>query len=151
MIQPLRYSDLPQEVNQITGKIIDCCYQVHRHLGPGLLENIYELCLIEELTNAGLQFQRQIEIPLSYRGKTIDAALRLDLLVEKCVIVELKSVEKLLPVHQAQLITYLKLANHPVGLLVNFNVNMIQQGIKRFVLSDHNLSDAFPRDSASPR
>jgi GxxExxY protein len=151
MNQPLRHDDLPQEVNQITGKVIECCYQVHRHLGPGLLENIYELCLIEELKNAQIQYQRQVDIPIIYRGKTIYTALRLDLLIEKHVVVELKAVEKLLPIHQAQLITYLKLAKYPVGLLVNFNVNMIQQGVKRVVLSARNSSDDFLRDSTSLR
>jgi len=151
MIQPLKYNDLPEEINLITGKIIECFYQVHRNLGPGLMENIYELCLIEEMISERLQHQRQVEIPVCYRGKTIDASLRLDLLVEKCVVVELKAVENILPIHQAQLITYLKLTGYPVGLLVNFNVNMIQQGIKRVVLSGPKLSDAFPRDSAFPR
>jgi len=151
MNQPLRHNDLSQEVNQITGKIIECCYQVHRRLGPGLLENIYELCLIEEFKNAQIQYQRQVDIPILYRGKAIDTALRLDLLIENHVVVELKAVEKLLPIHQAQLITHLKLAKYPVGLLVNFNVNMIQQGVKRVVLSAHNSSDDFLRDSASLR
>jgi GxxExxY protein len=115
------------------------------------LENIYELCLIEELKNAQIQYQRQVDIPILYRGKTIDAALRLDLLIEKHVVVELKAVEKLLPIHQAQLITYLKITKYPVGLLVNFNVNMIQQGIKRVVLSACNPSGDFLRDSATSR
>ena len=108
MTQPLRHQDLPYEMNQLSGKVVECCYQVHRTLGPGLLENIYELCLIEELNTAGLRYQRQLDIPVKYKGKTIEAGLRLDLLVENCVVVELKAVEKLLPIHQAQLITYLK-------------------------------------------
>lgn len=107
---------------------------VHRALGPGLIEPVYERCLCYELTQRGLQFKSQVAVPILYRGIQLDAALRLDLLVEDAVIVELKAVESLIPLCEAQLLTYLKLANKRLGLLINFNVTRLKDGIKRFAL-----------------
>jgi GxxExxY protein len=121
-------------VNEITAKIVDAAYQVHSNLGPGLLEAVYQKCMIIELTNSALHVQKEVNVPLLYKGQDIDAHLRIDLLVENNVIVEIKSVDHLLPVHEAQLLSYLKLYNKRVSLLINFNVPIIKRGIKRFVL-----------------
>jgi GxxExxY protein len=118
----------------LTEKIIGAAIEVHKALGPGLMENIYEECLCYELKLRGLSFQRQVEVPLFYKGKNLGCGYRLDLLVEETVILELKCVERILPVHQAQLLTYLKLMKKPVGLLINFNVPVLTQGIIRRVL-----------------
>lgn len=106
---------------------------VHRELGPGLLESVYEYCLAEELTNSGLRVETQKRLPVIYRGKELDKHFILDLLVEDEVIIELKCVEQLLPIHEVQLVTYLKLADKRLGLLINFNVTQITKGIKRKV------------------
>ena len=121
-------------VNEITAKIVDAAYQVHSNLGPGLLEAVYQKCMIIELANSALHVQKEVNVPLLYKGQDIDAHLRIDLLIENTVIVEIKSVDHLLPVHEAQLLSYLKLYNKRVGLLINFNVPIIKRGIKRFVL-----------------
>jgi len=118
-----------------TGEIIGAAIEVHRNLGPGLLESVYEACLCSELSERGVPFRRQVSLPVAYKGKRVDAGLRMDLLVNDCVVVELKSVEKLLPVHEAQLITYLKLTGKKIGLILNFNVRRMSDGIKRLVLS----------------
>ena len=107
---------------------------MHRALGPGLIEPVYERCLCHELNERGLKFKSQVAVPILYRGVQLDAALRLDLLVEDCVIVELKAVENLIPLCEAQLLTYLKLANKRLGLLINFNVRLLKDGIKRLAL-----------------
>ena len=112
-------------VNDIAYKIVGCAIEVHNHLGPGLLESVYEECLIEELTNAGLFPKRQIAVPISYKGKELANPLKLDLIINDLVIVEIKSVDVLLPVFKAQLLTYLKLAGKPKGLLINFNCENI--------------------------
>ena len=117
-----------------TGPIVGATIEVHRQLGPGLLESVYEECLCHELHLLGLAFERQVALPVSYKGLQLDCGGKIDLIVEREVIVELKSVEKLLPVHEAQLLTYLKLANKRVGLLINFNVPPLKQGIIRRVL-----------------
>ena len=119
---------------EVTKAILAAAIEVHKHLGPGLLESAYESCVARELARAGLRFQRQAELPVTYKGELIDAGFRLDLLVEDVVIVELKSVEKVLPVHEAQLMTYLKLSGKRVGLLINFNVNRLMDGVVRRVL-----------------
>jgi GxxExxY protein len=106
---------------------------VHRALGPGLLESAYETCLVHELTARGMRLERRKELPLQYKGIKLDATFRLDLVVENTVIVELKSVESLLPLHEAQLISYLRLAHLPVGLLINFNVPVLSSGVRRLV------------------
>lgn len=119
------------ELNYISGKIIGCAIKVHRTLGPGLLERTYEICLIHELKKEGLKIKSQVALPIKYDGIQLDAGYKLDVLVEDEVILELKSVEKLLAIHEAQLLTYLKLANKKLGLLINFNVQVLKNGIKR--------------------
>jgi len=121
------------ELNRVTDKIIGAAIEVHRQLGPGLLESTYEKCLIFELQRIGLVVESQVELPVTYKGMKIDAGYRIDLLVEKSVIVELKAVESILPVHEAQILTYLKLSGNKLGLLLNFNVKLMKDGIRRFV------------------
>jgi len=121
------------ELNQISQDVLDAAFRVHSALGPGLLESAYEHCLLYELGKRGIQARRQVELPIAYEGVKIDAGYRLDLLVEHKVIVEIKTVAHLLPIHEAQLLTYLKLSNIQLGLLLNFNVNSLKQGIKRMV------------------
>ena len=120
------------QTNGITGQIVDAAMKVHTALGPGLLENAYEACLAHELKKRGLEVERQKELPIQYDGQTIDAGYRLDLLVDNTVIVELKAVADIAPIHHAQIISYLKLGKKPVGLLINFNVQRLKDGIKRF-------------------
>lgn len=124
-------SPIGLEHEALTQRIIRCAIDVHRQLGPGLLESTYEACLQHELVQAGLRVDRQPELPVIYKGLRIDAGYRIDLLIENTVVVELKSVEKLLPIHDAQLITYLRLADKPVGLLLNFNTRVLKDGIIR--------------------
>lgn len=119
---------------QITEIIIGAAIEVHRTLGPGLLESAYQQCLCHELHLRGIEFQRQVDLPVKYKGVLIDCAYRIDLIVAGKVIVELKSVDKLHPVHEAQLLTYLKLTGIRVGLLINFNVPVLRNGIKRMAL-----------------
>ncbi len=119
------------ELNDLTEKIIGCAIKVHRVLGPGLLESAYEVCLLHELAKAGLITERQVKVPIVYEGLQLDADYFIDILVEDTVVLELKSVEHLLPIHEAQLITYLKLADKKLGLLINFNVTLLKNGIKR--------------------
>jgi len=114
--------------------IIGCAIAVHKQLGPGLLESAYETCLAYELTENGLQVHRQKPMPLTYREIELDCGYRLDLLVNEQVIVEVKAVDQLLPVHDAQLMTYMKLANCKLGLLINFNEKLLKHGIHRLVL-----------------
>lgn len=121
-------------LNSISGAIVDCSIRVHKELGPGLLENVYEVCLMKELVALGLGVKRQVILPVIYKGEKIDIDFKIDLLVEDDVIVELKSVETILPVHEAQLLTYLKLSEKKLGLLINFNVKLLKDGIRRFVL-----------------
>jgi GxxExxY protein len=108
--------------------------EVHRHLGPGLLESVYETCLCQELADQGVPFERQVVLPLTYKSRPIDAAYRIDLLVGRKVIVEIKVVEKLLPIHEAQVLTYMRLADIPLGLLLNFQNVVLRQGIRRLSL-----------------
>jgi len=121
------------DIDQISGAIVDASMKIHSALGPGLLENAYEACLIHLLRKNGFHVARQVDIPVTFDGLKIDAGYRLDLLVNDVVVVELKSVEKLLPIHQAQMITYLRLSGKKVGLLINFNVPHLKDGIKRMV------------------
>ena len=122
---------IPESTDVVAKAIVDAAFRVHTALGPGLLESVYETCLVHEIGRHGLQVQRQLLLPIQYDGIQIDAGLKLDLFVNACVVVELKSVEKLLPIHEAQLLTYLKLANCRLGLLINFNVPLIKNGIRR--------------------
>ena len=131
-----------QRENQITEAVIGCAIEVHRALGSGLLESAYEECICYELSRQNFSFRRQVSLPVIYKDVKLDCGYVLDLVVEESVIIELKAVEKLIPVHDAQLLTYLKL--YPCGLLINFNVPMLRQGIKRIV-------NQFNEPSASPR
>ena len=119
--------------NQLTSEIIGSAIEVHRNLGPGLLESTYEECLVFELQVRDLIVKRQHEIPVLYKGKKLEQNYRIDLLVNNQVIVELKSINKIEPIHDAQLLTYLKLANKKYGLLLNFNVPVMKQGIRRLL------------------
>ncbi len=122
-----------QRINRVTEEIIGCGIEVHRGLGPGLLESAYEECLCYELSHVGLTYQRQVDLPVIYKGIRLDCGYRMDLIVEESVVIELKTVEALVPIHQAQLLTYLKLSGYPVGLLMNFNAPTLMKGLKRFV------------------
>jgi GxxExxY protein len=122
-----------EDINKLTEKIIGCAIEVHRVLGPGLLESVYEEALCIELSDAGLKFQRQVSIPAVYKGRNVGQYL-IDLIVEEAVIVELKSVDRHDPVFEAQILTYLRVAGKKVGLLINFNSKLLKSGIKRFAL-----------------
>jgi len=122
------------DMNKMTGTIIGSAIEVHKHLGPGLLESAYEECMVYELSNKGLYVERQKAVPVVYKEIQLDYGYRLDLLVEGTVIVELKTVETFCPVHEAQILTYMKFADKPVGLLINFYVTLLKNGIKRYRL-----------------
>jgi GxxExxY protein len=122
-----------QRLDVITEKIIGAGISVHRVLGPGLLETAYEECLCFELSQMGLVFQRQVELPVRYKDVLLDCGYRMDIVVEESVIIEIKAVERLIPVHDAQLLSYLKLAKLRVGLLMNFHVPILKSGLKRIV------------------
>ncbi len=122
------------KLDEIAKAIVNAAIEVHRELGPGLLEQVYEVCLFRELTRMGIRVERQKQIPIAYKDEMLDANLRIDLLVEDEVIVEIKAVEMTLPVHQAQVLTYMKLAKKRLGMLMNFNVGVMNRGIKRLVL-----------------
>ena len=119
--------------NEISSAVIDAAITVHTALGPGLLESAYEACLAHELRKRGMHVASQLGLPLIYDGMRIESGYRIDLLVEDAVIVELKTVDRLLPVHGAQVLTYLKLSGKPLGLLINFNAMRIKDGLKRFI------------------
>lgn len=119
------------EYNSITHRIIKCAIEVHKHLGPGLMESVYEYCLERELFNEGLNVQRQVLLPVVYKGERLQKESVIDCLVESEIILELKSIEAVLPVHEAQLVTYLKLSSKKLGLLINFNVTKLTDGIRR--------------------
>jgi GxxExxY protein len=119
--------------SDITEKIIDGAIKVHKAVGVGVLESVYEICLCHELSSRGMKVERQVEVPIRYNGVLLEAGFRIDLLVEDKVIVEIKAVEKLLSIHEAQLLTYMRLPNKRVGLLINFNVQMLRDGIRRRV------------------
>lgn len=133
-----------QRVNALTESIIGAAIEVHRTLGPGLLESAYESCLACELDLREVSYERQKTLPLYYKGRAVDCCYVMDMLVGGLVVVELKTVEKLLPIHDAQLLTYLRLTNSPVGLLLNFKESTLLRGLKRMV---NNLSE----NSAPPR
>ena len=118
----------------LTEQVIGCAIEVHRALGPGLLEAVYEECLCHELHENRLGFQRQIPVPVTYKAVNLETGFRADLVIEKELLIEIKAVERLLPVHQAQVLTYLKLSGIPKGLLLNFNTRVLKDGIRRFVM-----------------
>ncbi len=120
--------------DSVATAIVDAAYQVHRTLGPGLLERVYEICLCHEIQKRGFIAERQVAVPITYDNLTFDEGFRLDLLVENCVICELKAVEKSNPVWQAQLLSYMRLTEKQLGLLINFNVPLIKNGIQRLAL-----------------
>ncbi len=122
-----------KEVTQLSYKIVGCAIEVHKELGPGLLESVYEKCLRRELELKGYNVKQQINVPVEYKGISIDVDLRLDLLVNDTIIVELKAIENILPVHEAQLLTYMKLLKKPQGLLINFFTDNITKSMKPFV------------------
>ena len=121
------------ELNKISGIILDCCITVHRTMGPGLLESVYELCLMKEFQLRGIKAQNQVPVPLIYKNYELSKDFRVDILVEDEIILELKSSEIIHPVYEAQLISYLKLSNKRLGFLINFNVTLMKDGFKRFV------------------
>jgi len=123
----------PDELNEISGKIIERSIKVHKALGPGMLEGAYEVCLMHELIKNGFKAESQVKLPIIYDGIRLDAGYRIDLLVEKSVIVELKAIEHLLPVHEAQLLSYLRMSNLKLGLLINFNQKLLRDGVRRVV------------------
>jgi GxxExxY protein len=123
-----------ESVNQITHAVIGAAMEVHRSLGPGLLESAYHECLCRELMVRGISYERERPLPLEYKGVRLECGYRLDLLVESMVVVEVKSVEAIAPVHEAQLMTYLRLGGWRVGLLINFNVPVLKQGLRRKIL-----------------
>ena len=122
------------DINHLTGEVIGASIEVHKALGPGLLESAYEECLCHELALRKIQFDRQKPLPVEYKNVKLDCGYRLDLVVENRLLVELKACENLLPIYDAQLLTYLKLTNIKVGLLINFNVAVLKEGIKRLSL-----------------
>ncbi len=122
-----------EHLNKLSKIILDSSIEVHRNLGPGLLESVYEVCLCKELNLRNINLQRQISLPVEYKNEKLDADFRIDVLVENEIIIELKAVEFLLPVHEAQLLTYLKLADKRLGFLINFNVPKLVDGFKRRV------------------
>jgi GxxExxY protein len=138
-------------LNRLTERIIGCAIEVHRIFGPGLLESVYRACLIIELTREHLRVESERSVTLEYKGQRIKGTLKLDLLVEGCVIVELKAVDRIHPIHLAQVITYLKLTGCPAGLLMNFNAASLRAGLRRFKSSRHpreeNILISFPRSS----
>lgn len=127
------FDPIPAETERVATGVVNAVFQVHSTLGPGLLESVYEACLCHELKQRGIPFQTQVALPVVYDGARLDAGLRLDLLVANQVIVELKAVEKMAPLFDAQLLTYLKLTGLRLGLLINFNVPLIKDGIRRIV------------------
>ena len=122
-----------QAVNEISGLIIESAIKVHSELGPGLLESSYETCLIHELNKRRIKVISQVRLPIQYEGVKIDAGYKIDLLVADSVVVELKTVDRILPIHEAQLLTYLKLSGKKLGLIINFNVVRLKDGLKRIV------------------
>ena len=124
-------------LNILTERIIGCAIEVHRNLGPGLLESAYQQCLIYELKINDLSFQSEVNIPINYKGMELDCGFRADLIIEEEIIVELKAVESILSIHEAQVLTYLKLTGKKLGLILNFNTNLLINGIKRLILEKY--------------
>jgi len=129
-----KYARIPLELDSIGKKIVDSAYTVHKNLGPGLLEKVYEICFCHELQKRGLKYQRQLDIPIVYDGITFKEGLRLDVLVENRIICELKALEIVNPVWEAQILSHLKITDNRLGYLINFNVPLMKNGIRRFVI-----------------
>jgi GxxExxY protein len=128
-----------KEADRLSHEVIGAAIEVHRHLGPGLHETIYEKCLMRELELRGIPAENQVPVNIEYKGKVFEEALRLDVLVGKCLALEMKAIEDVLPIHKAILMSYMKLTGSPVGLMMNFHVPMMTQGINRFILPGANL------------
>ena len=128
------FAPLPDKLNRIAREIVDAAFNVHKTLGPGLLESAYEACMAHEMSIRNIEFRTQVMLPVVYKNVKLDAGFRLDMLVEEQVIIEMKAVERMIPLHEAQLMTYLRLSNLRLGLLINFNVRLIKNGIKRMVI-----------------
>ena len=118
---------------ELTRRILGSAIEVHRELGPGLLESTYRACLVHQLLIEGHEVKQEVPVPITYKGSTIDASFRADLIVDDSALLELKAVERLLPIHESQILTYMKLCNLNIGLLLNFNVPVLKQGVRRFV------------------
>jgi GxxExxY protein len=129
-----KYLPLSQKEERVAKIIVQAAFEVHRRLGPGLLESVYETCFCHELSKRGVSYRRQIVVPIRYDGLVFKSALRLDVIVEECVICELKAIEMILQVHHAQVLSHLKLTKHRLGFLINFNSPTLRQGLKRFIL-----------------
>ncbi|HTC19887.1 MAG TPA: GxxExxY protein [bacterium] len=130
----MKFENIDPELDKIAAGVVDAAYKIHRHFGPGLLESAYEACLFREMQKRGFEVERQVEVPLIYDNEKIEIGFRIDLLVQDRLIVELKAVESLQPIHEAQVLTYLRIMNQRLGLLINFNVPLIKNGIKRIIL-----------------
>lgn len=133
-LHQIKFEPIPNELNIIANKIVDSAYTIHKNLGPGLLEKVYEICFCHELVKRGLIFKRQVDIPIAYDGLIFNEGLRLDVIVENEIICELKALETVNPIWEAQVLSHLKLTNKRLGFLINFNVVNIGHGIKRFVI-----------------
>jgi GxxExxY protein len=133
VIQVSQESTLRQKADELSREIIGAAIEVHKRLGPGLLESAYEECLCCELSLRGIEFKRQLPLPVIYKGQKLDCGYRLDMLVEDLVIIEVKAIEEICPIHEAQLLTYLRLRNSWLGLIINFNVLLLKDGIRRLV------------------
>lgn len=133
---PKSYTE--KDYNSLTQSIIYCCMEVHKELGPGLMESVYEICAENVMKREGLRVQRQVLLPVKFKGETLNKEFVIDALVNDLVVVEFKSVEEILPVHEAQLVTYLKLSGKKLGLLINFNVPLLKEGIRRKVNGNLN-------------
>jgi len=127
-----------KDYNNLSQQIIHCCMEVHKELGPGLMESVYEICAENVMLKEGLYVQRQVILPVTFKGEKLDKEFVIDTLVNDLIILEFKSVEHILPVHEAQLVTYLKLANKKLGLLINFNVPLLKEGIRRKINGNLN-------------
>ncbi len=127
-----------KEYNELSAKIIEACIEVHKELGPGLMESVYEVCLMSVLKSKNIKVQQQVSLPVVFKGEKLDKEFVIDILVNDIIVLELKSVEIILPVHEAQLVTYLKLADKKLGLLINFNVPLLTQGIRRKINGNLN-------------
>ncbi len=128
------YEPLPDRVEKIAAEIVDAAVQIHQSLGPGLLETVYQSCLCYELSSRKIPFKTEVDVPIIYKNVRLDSGFRLDILVDDSIVLELKSVEKIIPIHEAQLLTYLKLTNTRLGFILNFNVPIMKQGTKRMIL-----------------
>ncbi len=135
------------DTDRLGEAVLGCSLRVHRALGPGLLENAYEGCLAHELARAGLAYRRQVTLPVQYEGVSIELGYRLDLLVEEAIVVEVKAFEQIKPVHRSQVLTYLKLGGYSLGYLINFNTQMLKEGIYRVINSAANSPPRSPRTS----